>query len=156
LLSFIETNQFAVGADDFPSNTSLTEAQLNLALRETWKRSAGTIDLIVVNGREKRAINQFVASNRRFFNSNESFKDLVSVYESDYGVCRVVLSRYVPSGTVLLLDSSRIGILPLAGRSFHYTSLARTGDAETGQVLGEYTMELRNESAHAVIRGFEE
>jgi hypothetical protein len=156
LLSFIETNQFQVGADDFPSNTLLTEAQLNLALRETWKRSAGTIDLIVVNGREKRAINQFVASNRRFFNSNESFKDLVSVYESDYGVCRVVLSRYVPSGTVLLLDSSRIGILPLAGRSFHYTSLARTGDAETGQVLGEYTMELRNESAHAVIRGFEE
>ena len=66
----------------------------------------------------------------------------------------VVLSRYVPSGTVLLLDSSRLSVLPLAGRSFQYTPLARTGDAETGQMIGEYTLECRNETAHGVIRGF--
>ena len=78
----------------------------------------------------------------------------MSVYESDFGVCRVVLSRYVPTGTVLLLDSSRIGVLPLSGRSFQYTPLARTGDAESGQIVGEYTLEVRNESAHGVLRGF--
>jgi hypothetical protein len=65
----------------------------------------------------------------------------------------VVLSRWVPSGTVLLLDSSRIEVLPLAGRSFHFKSLATTGDRESGQVLGEYTVELRNENAHGVIQG---
>lgn len=154
ILSFIESRQFAVGQDGFPNNAALTEAQLNLALRELWKQSAGSIDLIVVGGREKRAINQFVATNRRFYNRNESYKDLVSVYESDFGVARVVLSRYVPTGTVLLLDSSRLAVLPLAGRSFHYVPLARTGDAESGQLIGEYTLEMRNESAHGVIRGF--
>ena len=154
LISFIETNQFAVGAGDFPGDIDLTEAQLKLALREIWKTSSGQVDLILVGGREKRAINQFVAAGRRFYGHNESYKDGVSVYESDFGVCRVVLSRYVPAGTVLLLDSSRIGVLPLSGRSFQYTPLARTGDAENGQLVGEYTLECRNESAHGIIRGF--
>lgn len=154
IVSFIESRQFTVGQDGFPNNAALTEAQLNLALRELWKQSAGSVDLIVVGGREKRAINQFVATNRRFYTSNESYKDMVSVYESDFGIARVVLSRYVPAGTVLLLDSSRLAVLPLAGRSFHYVPLARTGDAESGQLIGEYTLELRNESAHGIIRGF--
>jgi hypothetical protein len=154
LLSMIDENRFAPGEDGFPGGAALTEAQLNLALREIWKRSSGSVDLIVVGGREKRAINQFVATNRRFFTANETFKDMVAVYESDFGTCRVLLSRYVPTGTVLLLDSSRVAVLPLAGRSFGYVPLARTGDAETGQVLGEYTLELRNPTAHGVIRGF--
>jgi len=75
------------------------------------------------------------------------------MYESDFGVCRVVLSRWVPADTVLLLDSSRIDVLPLAGRSFHFKRLAADGDKELGQVIGEYTLELRNENAHGLIRG---
>ena len=78
------------------------------------------------------------------------------MYESDFGVCRVVLSRWVPAGTVLLLDSSRIDVMPLAGRSFHYKPLATTGDRDSGQVVGEYTLELRNENAHGVIQGLGE
>jgi hypothetical protein len=54
---------------------------------------------------------------------------------------------------VLLLDSSRIEVMPLAGRSFHYKALASTGDRESGQLIGEYTLELRNENAHGVIEG---
>ncbi len=154
LMSFVSSNRFVVGQDAFPNNTSLTESQLNLALREIWKSSNGQIDLIVVGGKEKRAINAFVASNRRFYASNESFKDQISTYESDFGVARIVLSRHVPAGCVLLLDSSRLSVMPLAGRSFHYTPLARTGDSESGQLVGEYTLECRNESAHGIISGF--
>jgi hypothetical protein len=65
----------------------------------------------------------------------------------------VILSRWVPADTVLLLDSSRVDVLPLAGRSFHYKPLASSGDKEVGQVIGEYTLELRNENAHGLIRG---
>jgi hypothetical protein len=77
----------------------------------------------------------------------------VQVYESDFGVCRVVLSRSIEPGRVLLLDSSRIEVMPLAGRSFHYKALASTGDRESGQLIGEYTLEMRNENAHGVIEG---
>jgi hypothetical protein len=153
IISFLSTNQFSPGEDGFPSGSSLTEDHLNTALRRIWTVSGG-VDLIVVGGREKRAINNFIASQRRFYSEQEKLKNMVSVYESDFGVCRIVLSRYVPTGTVLLLDSSRIEVLPLASRSFHYKPLARTGDAERGQVVGEYTLELRNENAHGIIRGF--
>ncbi|MGC4030758.1 MAG: DUF5309 family protein [Tepidisphaeraceae bacterium] len=154
IVSYMQSNRFTVGTDGFPEETALTETQLNLALREIWKNSSGQVDLILVNGREKRSINQFITSSRRYYGTGEAYKDAVSVYESDFGVCRVVLSRYVPAGCVLLLDSSRLSVLPLAGRSFQYTPLARTGDAENGQLIGEYTLECRNESAHGIIRGF--
>jgi hypothetical protein len=151
--SSIQSNLFAPNVAGFPADTKLTEAALNFALRAIWQRASSRVDLIVVNGREKRRINEFVASNRRFYSSNETFKDMVSVYESDFGTCRVIVSRHVPVGTVLLLDSSRISVLPLAGRSFHHKPLARTGDHDRGEVIGEYTLEFRNESAHGMIDG---
>lgn len=154
--SFLADSTFIPDEDGMPEGTFLTEELLNAALRKLWERSASNVDLIVVNGREKRRINEFVASNRRFYSATETFKDIISTYESDFGACRVVLSRYVPTGTVLLLDSSRIDVLPLSGRHFHYKSLASTGDRETGQIIGEYTLELRNASAHGVIQGLGE
>jgi hypothetical protein len=153
LVAFCTSNSFVPGAGGFPSDASLTEDQLNQALREIWKSSNGHVDLIVVNGQEKRAINSFVGTNRRYGPNEKTFSNLVSQYESDYGVCRVVLSRWVPTGTVLLLDSGRIDVMPLSGRSFQYKPLGVTGDRESGQVIGEYTLELRNENAHGVITG---
>src|SRR5438552_12684776 len=153
--SFLATNIFVPGSGGMPSDASLTEAQINFALRSIWQSSSGNVDLIVVGGQEKRAINAFVGSNRRFTTEGETFKDGVQIYESDFGVCRIVLSRWVPTGTVFLLDSSRIEVMPLSGRSFHYKPLASTGDRESGQVIGEYTLELRNENAHGVIQGLE-
>lgn len=154
ILASLASNLFVKGESGFNNDETFSEAALNEALRAIWKSSNGHVDLIVVNGREKRAINGFVASNRRFTSETETFKDMVSVYESDFGLCRVVLSRHVPQGKVLLLDSSRIDVLPLAGRSFAYKPLAVTGDRAAGQIVGEYTLEVRNENAHGVISGW--
>ncbi|MEM6260573.1 MAG: DUF5309 family protein [Planctomycetota bacterium] len=130
---------------------ALTEDVLNASLRSVWEQSNAGVDTILVGGLQKRAINQFIASARGYDARNTRYRDMVSVYESDFGVCRVVLSRWVPSDTVVLLDSSRIDVLPLGGRSFHYKPLSADGDRERGQVIGEYTLELRNELAHGVI-----
>ena len=133
------------------SAAALTEDTLNTALRDVWEASNGGVDTILVGGLQKRAINSFIASSRGYDDKSTRFRDMVSVYESDFGVCRVVLSRWVPSDTVVLLDSSRVDVLPLSGRSFYYKPLSSDGDRERGQVIGEYTLELRNESAHGVI-----
>jgi len=58
----------------------------------------------------------------------------------------------VPQDAVLFLDSSRVSVLPLTGRSFHFKPLASSGDYECGELIGEYTLELKNEAAHGVIR----
>ncbi len=153
IIPSISTNVFVPGQDGFGAELDLTEAQLNLALRRVWEASAGVVDTIVVGGRQKRQINGFVTSGRAYGPADTAYRDLVSVYESDFGVARVILSRAVPADTVLLLDSSRVDVVPLAGRSFHYKPLASTGDYEAGEIIGEYSLEFRNEIAHGLIRG---
>jgi len=153
ILPNLLANRFTPGAGGFPSGTDLDEEKLNTALRLIWERSSGQVDLVVVNGFQKRVISQFGETARTYAADDPRYTSQIAIYESDFGVQRVVLSRWVPRDAVLLLDSSRIQVLPLAGRSFHYRPLAATGDFEKGQVLGEYSLELRNEAAHGVIRG---
>jgi len=153
ILPTLTTNIFQPNVGGFPADTSLTETQLNLALRSVWEQASSRIDTIAVNGFQKRRINSFITSGRAYGATDVAFRDMVSVYESDFGVCRVILCRSVPADSILLLDSSRIDVPPLAGRSFHYKPLASTGDYEAGEVIGEYTLELRNENAHGVIIG---
>ena len=158
LLKLIATNIFVPDTGGMPAGggsggNELNEAVLNAAMRFIWEQSSGKVDTIVVNGLQKRRINQFISSNRRFDPGDQRFQDLVSIYESDFGICRVILSRWVPPDRALLLDSSRIEVPPLAGRSFGYKPLGATGDAVSGLVVGEYTLECRNENAHGVIKG---
>ncbi len=156
VLPSLATNRFQPNTGPIPpgaglSEDGLNEAVLNAAIRLIWEQSSATIDTILVPGLQKRLINNFASDKRGFSPSDTRFRDLVSVYESDFGVARVILSRAVPNDTVILLDSSRIDVLPLAGRSFQFKPLAAQGDRDAGQVLGEYTLELRNENAHGVI-----
>ncbi|NUQ69172.1 MAG: DUF5309 family protein [Phycisphaerales bacterium] len=158
IMRLVTTNQFVPGQGGFPSGggsgTDLNEALLNAALRNVWEQSSGTVDTIVCGGLQKRRINQFISTSARAYSPEDrKLSDVVGVYESDFGVCRVVLSRWVPADAVILLDSSRVSVMPMAGRSFHFRPLATTGDSLTGMVVGEYTLEFKNENAHGVVRG---
>jgi len=153
IIQHLSTNVFETGQMWFPSGMELDEAKLNYALRKIWENSSGNVDLIVVGGYQKRQINGFLSAGRSYGPADTAYRDMVSMYESDFGVCRIVTTRWMPQDTALLLDSSRLGVLPLAGRSFHFKPLASGGDYECGELIGEYTLELRNESAHGLIRG---
>jgi len=154
----MQTNLFVPGQGGIPvgdgaGSDELNEAVLNAALKGIWDQSNGSVDTIVVGGAQKRKINGFATGSRAYLPDDQTFSDLISVYESDFGVCRVVMSRWVPSDSVLLLDSSRVSVLPMQGRSFHYKPLAATGDSISGQMIGEYTVEFKNENAHGLVTG---
>jgi len=152
IIQHLSTNTFRTGDSGFPAGSDLDEAKINYALRQIWENSSAHIDLIVVGGFQKRKINAFCSDSRRYAPTDTTFRDRISQYESDFGVCQILTTRWVPHDVVLLLDSSRISVLPLAGRSFHFKPLASAGDYECGELIGEYTLELRNEAAHGMIR----
>jgi hypothetical protein len=152
IMQHLATNVVRTGDSGFPAGGELDEETINLMLRRIWENSNGNIDLIVVNGFQKRKINAFTADSRSYAPGDTKFKNMVSVYESDFGVCQILTSRWMPQDAVLFLDSARVNVLPLSGRSFHFKPLASTGDYECGELIGEYTLELKNESAHGVIR----
>lgn len=158
IIHSMETNLFAPGQGGIPDgegsgSDELTEEILNAAMKQIWDQSSGNVNTIVVGGAQKRKINAFATGSRAYLPDDQTFSDMIGVYESDFGVCRVVMSRWVPSDAVLLLDSSRISVLPMQGRSFHYKPLASTGDSISGQVIGEYTLEFKNENAHGLVTG---
>ena len=153
ILASLTTNQMAVGSGLIPSDDVLTEAHINAALRTIWEASGTRPDLMLCGGAQKRKINGFIQTTQRTAAADERFKNLVSVYESDFGVCRILLSRYVPADAVVFVDSTKVAVVPLAGRSFQYKDLAVTGDYVSGEMLGEYTLELRNEKGHGVLSG---
>ena len=158
IIHSLDTNLFAPGQGGIPvgdggGSDELNEEILNAALKQIWDQSSGGVDTIVVGGAQKRKINGFATGSRAYLPDDQTYSDLISVYESDFGVCRVVMSRWMPNDSVLLLDSSRVSVLPMQGRSFHYKPLASTGDSISGQVIGEYTAEIKNENAHGLVTG---
>ena len=152
IIQHLSANVFHTGDNGFPSGNDLDEAKINYVLRKIWEISNGNVDLIVVGGFQKRKINAFTASSRSYAAGDTTFTDMINIYESDFGICRIVTTRWVPQDAVLFLDSSRIGVLALAGRSFHFKPLASSGDYECGELIGEYTLELKNDAAHGLIR----
>jgi hypothetical protein len=152
IVQHLSTSLFHTGESGFPTGTDLDEAKINYVLRKIWENSSGNVDLIVVGGFQKRKINAFCADSRAYGANDTTFTDMISLYESDFGVCKIVTTRWMPQDAALLLDSSRINVLPLAGRSFHFKPLASGGDYECGELIGEYTLELKNEAAHGLIR----
>jgi hypothetical protein len=152
IIQHLSTNVFHTGDSGFPAGNDLDEAKVNYILRKIWENSSGNVDLIVVGGFQKRKINAFCSDSRSYGATDTTFTDMVSIYESDFGICRIVTTRWLPQDAALFLDSSRIGVLPLSGRSFHFKPLASAGDYDCGELIGEYTLELKNEAAHGLIR----
>lgn len=152
VIQHLSTNVLHDGDTGHPSDDNLDEAAINFMLRSIWENSNGNVDLIVLGGFQKRKFNSFISSSRSYAANDTTFTDMINVYESDFGICRVVTSRWMPQDAVLFLDSSRVNVLPLAGRSFHFKPLASSGDYECGELIGEYTLELKNEAAHGLIR----
>jgi hypothetical protein len=151
-IQHLSTNVFHTGDSGFPSGTDLDETKVNYVLRKIWDSSNGNVDLIIVGGFQKRKINGFTSGSRSYAANDTTFTDMISIYESDFGICRIVTTRWMPQDAALFLDSSRVNVLPLAGRSFHFKPLASGGDYECGELIGEYTVELKNEAAHGLIR----
>ncbi|MCR4318683.1 MAG: DUF5309 domain-containing protein [Planctomycetes bacterium] len=125
------------------SSAALTEAILNAAIRAVWELG-GRPNAIVVGGFQKRKISSFISSQRSYTSEESFLKETVGVYESDFGMQRVILSRWVPADTALLLDLTKIKVVPLRGRNFQLRELAATGDFRHSQLVGEYTLEIRN------------
>jgi hypothetical protein len=63
---------------------------------------------------------------------------------------QVIVDRWVPTDVAVVIDSSKVKVLPLRTRAFFLEKLGKTGDSNDWQIIGEYTMEVRNAAqAHA-------
>ena len=142
-------------ATNVTSCGTLTESALGDLLHSCYNQGSRDIDLIVAPPKQKRIISSWNGSRIHVTSDANAYRNVVEVYESDFGSQRVIMNRWLPDDMLLVLDSNRIKVVPLRGRSFQYEELAKGGDYARGQIVGEYTTELRNENGHGLMHSLD-
>lgn len=143
------------------SGTSLSETEFNAMVADVWNDTANdeVFDMVLVPFQLKQKISTFTAGNTRYVDATDKrlTRD-VMVYESDGGVHRIFAHKDVsssaatPGPTVLGLkeDKWRIAYLRRPVREM----LAKDGDRDNGQIIGEATLEYLAERANARRSGY--
>lgn len=141
---------FVTGVDK--AGAGLTTDMIDAAVYDLLE-IGGNPNAIIASTVQKRVINGFKNSKVRQTQAERTVGDLVDVYESEAGNLQVIRSNDLPPGELMIVDLGRCLVVPLQGRGFGMERLAKTGDSDNVQILGEYTAELRNPEAHTRFFG---
>lgn len=75
----------------------------------------------------------------------------IDAIRTQYGNLRMVESLWCPLSKAYMLDTSRIGLYDL--RPFGWHDLAKSGDSDKAELVGEFSLAVANDKAHGVISG---
>lgn len=148
--SFIETNIIDAEGEGIEDD-HLIEAFRKIF--EAGGMESGGNFKIVVGATQKIAISKFGNAQIRLDRLDNGRGQVVDHYISDFGAAEIVLNNNMPAGEVLVIDANRISIRPLQTREFAHEYMGKEGDYMKGQIVGEYTLEMLQEAAHAKIKG---
>ena len=127
------------------TTTAIAEAALLDQLQNSFDRG-GMIDLLAVGGTQKRNISAFNSSDIRLSRDENVRGAVVDWYDSDFGRIYIVLNRWVPLRFAFGLEKQYIDMVWFD--PFFVEMLAKTGDRQQWELIGEVTMRVRNEKAH--------
>ncbi len=132
---------------------ALRESDFNDALQKVFE-SGAIVDSAYVNGFLKRRISGFATTNTRFLEVDSSglIRNRVSAYDSDFGTIEIVLERYMPK-TVGLLIKDALFRKAWLRKPVTYP-LAKRGDLDEFQIVGEWCLEHLNQRAGALLSAF--
>lgn len=147
LWDFLSTNSRSIGA-------TLTTSLVDNSIQDAWS-AGGMPNLIIADAAYKRQIDVFNASRAGLSTNGEmsKFQNMVTTYEGAFGQFPVILGRWMPTNSLMVINTHAISVVPLKGRAFRHTMVAPTGDAQKGMVVGEYTLEVRNADGMAKAYG---
>jgi len=130
------------------SGGALTQKTLEDAIQSAWE-DGGQPDLVICNAWAKRKISGFYAGSVRTERDEKRGGVTISEVETEFGVLKVLMDRWCPSEKLWVVQSEYIGMLPL--REVFDEELAKSGDYKLGHLVGEYTLVVKNDKAHASI-----
>src|SRR5512139_843514 len=129
------------GNDISTTTTTFLETALTAGLAIPWT-NGGETDAIILGSALRAKLNAFTGIAQRTVDvgrtSMASIVGAADVYVSSYGIHKVVMSRYIDTHAVLLVDSTlwAVGYL----RPFQRIQIGRSGDNYKESVLAEWTL----------------
>lgn len=138
------------------TDRAFTSTILNTVIQSTYT-AGGAPTILLVTPAQKVVASTFTGIATRFrdvpANQQAQIVNAADVYVGDFGILQIVPDRFIPNAdaddTAFLLDPEMAAVAYL--RPFQTLELAKTGDAETTQLLVEYTLEVKNQAAHGII-----
>lgn len=136
---------------------NFTESLLKDVLLQCWDQG-GDPDCIMLSGSHKQTMSTFTGNATRFKGAEDkTLVATIELYQGDFGELEVMPQRFmtkINSGAsgvdhVLCLQKDMWSVDTL--RAPFFERLAKTGDAERGYVLAEWTISARNEAANGII-----
>ncbi|MGE9959167.1 SU10 major capsid protein [Cloacibacillus porcorum] len=144
---FIKTNILGNGG----TKRGLTYGLLNDAIEQVFN-CGGNPNVIVASGRNKRVLSNLLPLNTDRTQSASAKKVVhtIDIFEGDFGRQRVMTNRWMSNDEVYILSEEYLKKAYL--RPFKKMDLPKKGSATEKAIEGEWTIEVRAEKAHAVIR----
>lgn len=144
------------------ATTPLNELRLGNYIQLGWNNSSAKISEIYVGAFLKRVISGFTAgATKNMDASDKRLISVVDVYETDFGVAKLFLHRYIDS---VVSAANTHNMLLVAPETLFYSGLREPvnkdvpalGDYEKGVIVGEFTIEDRFEAANVAVKGITE
>jgi hypothetical protein len=163
ILSWLKTNTSAGTSGTDPTTIGVstrsdgatrtfTETLLKEVVAEAFDSGGNPKVLVVGSGLKQKASTFAGIATQRYnapSNAPTTILAAADVYLSDFGQLAITPDRFMRTRDALLLDPEYAAVAYL--RPFATNELARTGDSEKTQLIAEFTLEMRNEAAHAIV-----
>lgn len=147
---FIKTN-----VDD-AGGAALDASIINNLAREIYEKGGfqgGSRHAIIVPAKQKQALSALDQDKIRLDRAENVRGQVVEWFVSDFGRFEIILNNNLRPDELFLVDLNRVAIRPLQTREFFHEFLGRVGDRTEGQIIGEYTLEFKQEKAHGRVTG---
>lgn len=144
----------ATGGSWTNSSTAYVETDLRSMLQLAWS-TGGEVDTILADSVAFNRFSTFTGIATRFRDvaagKPGQIIGFADVYVSPFGQHKLVLSRYMPSGTAygLQMDMWEVAYL----RNFQIVDIAKVGDADRKTLLAEWTLVAKNPLANCKAHG---
>lgn len=164
LLNAITTNtvagpESATAVISDPSGwNGVTEDTIGDLLQLAWQNGGlqeGETRTLIVNSSGKRRLSKIFIRDANYRESSRNVGGVnVQTIETDFGVCNIMLSRYMPANKLIAvsLEDLAPAFLEVPGKGHFFAEpLAKTGAADKVQIYGEIGLKYGLERKHAVL-----
>jgi hypothetical protein len=128
-----------------------TEPLLKEVIRSVWT-AGGKPSLLLMGGTQKQSFSAFTGIATQFQEPRGKAATVIGAvdrYVSDFGTFSALASRYVRGREIEVIDPTLWRLLWL--RHWKKEELAKTGDARKFHIIGEVTLESRNEAGNGIV-----
>jgi len=139
-----------VAPTDGTQRTS-TEALLKVVIKSAWN-AGGKPNLLLMGSTQKQNFSGFTGIATQFQEPKGKMATVIGAvdrYVSDFGTFNAVASRYMRGREIAVVDPTLWRMLWL--RKWKKEELAKTGDARKFHIIGEVTLESRNEAGNGIV-----